>query len=337
MKENLRKMTEELESKNLSPYAQLSHKTRGRLVEEDECDIRTVYQRDRDRIIHSKSFRALKEKTQVFIVKDDFFRTRLSHTLETSQIARTIARALRINEDLVEAIALGHDLGHTCFGHSGEEVLHSITGHFKHNEQSLRVVNELEGDGNGLNLTFEVRDGILNHTGEDLPVTLEGKLVKLIDTITYLCHDIQDSISAGILKEEKIPNSFIEVLGNTHSNRINTFVKDIIEETTKQISVGSAINIYQSIEIADVTQKLREFMFKQVYNGDICLREKEKATFIVKTLYNYFVENPNKMPCEYIKRLEKDSLDRVVTDCIAGATDSYAIKLFQNIFIPSPY
>ncbi|KAB3538633.1 deoxyguanosinetriphosphate triphosphohydrolase [Alkaliphilus pronyensis] len=336
MSVNFRRMTEELEEKYLSPFAQLSQNSRGRLREEIECDVRTAYQRDRDRIIHSKSFRALKEKTQVFIVKDDFFRTRLSHTLETSQIARTIARALKINEDLVEAIALGHDLGHTCFGHSGEEVLHKITGDFKHNHQSLRIVDELESDGKGLNLTYEVRDGILNHTGEKLPITLEGKLVKLIDTITYLCHDIQDSISAGILQKENIPNSFIEVLGDTHSKRINTFVMDVIEETSKQLKAGNEVKIYQSNRITDITKQLREFMFKSVYNGDICLKEKEKATFIVKTLFNYFKENPDRMPVEYYQRLQKDSLERAITDCIAGSTDSYAIKLFQQIFVPSP-
>lgn len=334
--ENLRKMTEEMEGEYLSKFAQLSLNSRGRRLSEEECEIRTAYQRDRDRIIHSKSFRALKEKTQVFIVKDDFFRTRLSHTLEVSQIARTIARALRINEDLVEAIALGHDLGHTCFGHSGEEVLHNITGNFKHNEQSLRVVDILEGDGRGLNLTFEVRDGILNHTGEASPITLEGKLVKLIDTITYLCHDIQDSVSAGILKELDIPTSFIKILGDTHSKRINTFVKDIIYETSKALQEGKPVKIYQSDSLKEVTQNLRNFMFSKVYNGDICLREKEKATFIVRTLYDYFTLNYYDMPKEYIKRLEIDDLKRVITDCIAGATDAYAIRLFQNKFVPSP-
>ncbi|KAB3533267.1 deoxyguanosinetriphosphate triphosphohydrolase [Alkaliphilus serpentinus] len=334
--ENLRNQTEKMEGEYLSEYAQLSVNSKGRKLQEEECEIRTAYQRDRDRIIHSKSFRALKEKTQVFIVKDDFFRTRLSHTLEVSQIARTIARALRLNEDLVEAVALGHDLGHTCFGHSGEEVLHNITGDFKHNHQSLRVIDILEGDDRGLNLTYEVRDGILNHTGKVSPVTLEGKLVKLIDTITYLCHDIQDSISAGILKETDIPHSFIRILGDTHSKRINTFVKDIIYETSEALQNGKPIEIYQSQQLKEATLNLREFMFKNVYNGEICLREKEKATFIVRTLFDYFSSNPNEMPLEYIKRLSVDDLKRVVTDCIAGATDAYAIRLFQSKFVPSP-
>ncbi len=332
----LREITENFETKYLSEYAQLSRQTRGREMNEEECDIRTVYQRDRDRIIHCKSFRALKEKTQVFIVKDDFFRTRLSHTLELSQIARTIAKALKLNEDLVEAIALGHDLGHTCFGHSGEEVLNQITGHFKHNEQSLRIVDVLERNGKGLNLTYEVRDGILNHTGEDTPITMEGKLVKIADRITYLCHDIQDSVNVGILKEGDVPKKIINILGDSHSKRVNTFVIDMIKETSKQIRLGNEINIYQSKIIKETMQEFREFMFKSVYYGEVCGREKEKATFIVSNLYKYFLENPHELPMEYQLLIETEGLSRVVTDYISGATDSYAIKVFQSKFIPSP-
>lgn len=333
---SLREITEASEVSNLSSFAQLSKNTRGRSSMEEECDIRTVYQRDRDRIIHSKSFRVLKEKTQVFIVKDDSFRTRLSHTLELSQISRTIARALRLNEDLVEAIALGHDLGHTCFGHSGEEVLNRLTGHFKHNEQSLRLVDVLERAGKGLNLTYEVRDGILNHTGEEEPITLEGKLVRLADRITYLCHDIQDSINAGILEKSSIPKEFLEVLGETQAERINIFVRDIIEETSKQLHYGNKPSIYQSPLIKELTLELRKFMFDRVYYGDICMREKEKASFIVSSLYHYFIEDPEALPREYAERLKLDDTKRVVTDFIAGCTDSYAIKIFQDRFIPSP-
>lgn len=333
---NLREITEAAEVSNLSAFAQLSKNTAGRSFKEEECDIRTAYQRDRDRIIHSKSFRVLKEKTQVFIVKDDSFRTRLSHTLELSQISRTIARALRLNEDLVEAIALGHDLGHTCFGHSGEEVLNQLTSHFKHNEQSLRLVEVLERDGKGLNLTQEVRDGILHHTGAEEPITLEGKLVRIADRITYLCHDIQDSIDAGILEKSTIPKEFLEVLGETQAERINIFVRDIIEETSKQLNYGNRPSIYQSPLIKELTLELRKFMFDRVYYGEICMREKEKASFIVSSLYQHFMTAPQNLPKEYIQRLEIDETKRVVADFIAGCTDTYAIKLFQSIFIPSP-
>ncbi|QUH26840.1 deoxyguanosinetriphosphate triphosphohydrolase [Serpentinicella alkaliphila] len=331
-----RKETETFEKYNLSPFAQLSEESKGRQVVEEECDIRTCYQKDRDRIIHSESFRKLKGKTQVYIIKYDSFRTRLTHTLEVSQIARTIARALKLNEDLVEAIALGHDLGHTCFGHSGEEVLNRLTGHFKHNEQSLRVIDVLEREGKGLNLTMEVRDGILNHTGEGIPFTLEGKLVKLIDRVTYLCHDIQDSISAGILRKDDIPRDILEVLGDTHSLRVNTFVHDIIKETKKQLEKEEDIIITQSHVVYEKMSKLREFMFKNVYNGELCTVEKEKATYIVEFLYKYFINYPNLLPELYLKSVNGENLNRVVTDFIAMCTDSYAIKLFQNKVIPFP-
>jgi len=331
-----RKETEIFEKYYLSPYAQLSVESKGRLIPEEECDIRTCYQKDRDRIIHSESFRKLKGKTQVFIVTYDSFRTRLTHTFEVSQISRTIARALKLNEDLVEAIALGHDLGHTCFGHSGEEVLNKLTGNFKHNDQSLRVVDTLERNGLGLNLTQEVRDGILNHTGDGVPYTLEGKLVKLIDRVTYLCHDIQDSISAGILKKNDIPEDILQVLGDTHSKRVNTFVHDIIKETKVTLDSEMDINIVQSEIVTDKMNKLREFMFKNVYNGELCTIEKEKATYIVEFLYKYFIEKPNELPDMYIEFLKTESLTRVVSDFVAMSTDSYAIKLFQNKVIPFP-
>ena len=331
---SIRHTTEQLEEATLSSFAQLSKNSRGRLIPEKECDIRTVYQRDRDRIIHCKSFRRLKEKTQVFIVKNDFFRTRLTHTLEVNQIARTIARALRLNEDLVEAIALGHDLGHTCFGHRGEDVLHRLSGRFRHNEQSLRVVEVLEREGRGLNLTFEVRDGILNHTGPNNPLTLEGKLVKRVDRITYLCHDIQDSMNAGIFTIEDLPHTVLERLGKSHSERINTFVIDMINETMKNLENDNNINVSQSDEIFEAMNILRNFMFENVYYGEVCSEEKKKAEFIVESLYTYFLNHPDEMPSKYYENISVEGLERSVTDFIATCTDSYAIEIFQEKFVP---
>lgn len=332
---SIKNITQKLEETTLSEFAQFSKDTKGRNLDEEECHIRTSYQRDRDRIIHCQSFRSLKEKTQVFIVKDDFFRTRLTHTLEVNQIARTIARALRLNEDLVEAISLGHDLGHTCFGHRGEDVLDRLSGRFRHNEQSLRVVDILERDGRGLNLTFEVRDGILNHTGPNKPITLEGKLVRTIDRVTYLCHDIQDSINAGVLKIEDLPPIVIERLGKSHSERINTFVLDVINETSIKLCEGNMIDIHQSKEILEAMNVLRTFMFKNVYYGEVCSEEKRKAEFIVESLYNYFINHIPELPSKYYNNIGSEGLKRSVADFIAACTDSYAIELFQKKFIPS--
>ncbi len=317
----IRLMTENNEKVFLSPWAQLSSASKGRLIDEEPCEIRTAYQRDRDRIIHSEFFRKLKGKTQVFIQMHEFYRSRLTHTLEVSQIARTIARALRLNEDLIEAIALGHDLGHTCFGHSGEEVLDHLTGHFAHNEQSLRVVDELERKGKGLNLTYEVRDGILNHTGQGVPVTMEGKLVKIADRITYLCHDIQDSLSAGIITNEDIPDSFKKRLGNSHSQRVNAFVQDMVLETARQLKAGNEQRIYQTPEMESMMIELRKFMFNRVYNGEVCMHEKVKATHIVEFLF---------------QRYTKEMSVAEATDRIAGLTDSMAIKEFKDHIIPKP-
>ncbi|SDY42672.1 deoxyguanosinetriphosphate triphosphohydrolase [Tindallia californiensis] len=317
----IRKISEEYEKISLCQHAQVSMDTKGRKREEDECDIRTAYQRDRDRIIHCESFRKLKGKTQVFISHDENFRTRLTHTLELSQIARTIARALRLNEDLIEAIALGHDLGHTCFGHSGEEVLDRLTGHFAHNEQSLRVVDQLENGKKGLNLTFEVRDGILNHTGDGIPVTMEGKLVKITDRITYLCHDIQDSLVVGILSEGDIPERFNQILGTSHSKRVNAFVQDMITETARRLKMGDEAQVYQSDKMKTMMMDLRSFMFQKVYNGDVCMKEKEKATLIVEHLYHYYRQTYS----------AAESADR-----IAGCTDQFAINLYKELVIPQP-
>lgn len=341
MENNIRRKSEAIEKKILSPYAMHSVHSKGRKKYEEPCEIRTVYQRDRDRIIHSKSFRKLKEKTQVFIVKDDFFRTRLTHVLEVSQIARTVARALRLNEDLVEAISLGHDLGHTCFGHSGEDTLKELTGHFKHNEQSLRVVDKLEKQRKGLNLSFEVRDGILNHTGAQYCTTLEGNVVKIVDRITYLCHDIQDSLSVGVLQESEIPKELLDYLGYTHSARVNTLTKDLINETSRALNDASVtdedkIKTRQSEQAKEMMGKLRSFMFNRVYRGDFCSKERKKAHYIIEFLFSYLLNHPQELPEKYRCIAEEEGLEQGIVDFIAGCTDGYIIKLFQDKFIPTP-
>ncbi|HYF81998.1 MAG TPA: deoxyguanosinetriphosphate triphosphohydrolase [Clostridia bacterium] len=328
----IREITENLEKQNLSKYAALSMNTRGRLTEETKCDIRTDYQRDRDRILHSKAFRRLKHKTQVFISPEgDHYRTRLTHTLEVSQIARTIARALRLNEDLTEAIALGHDLGHTPFGHAGEKELNNIhPGGFKHNEQSLRVVDFLES-GRGLNLTYEVRDGILKHTGSLEPETLEGKIVSISDRIAYINHDIDDALRGGILEVSSIPIECMEVLGFTHNQRINTMITDIINE-----SMGRD-NIVMSSAVMQATNELREFMFDNVYIGSAAKVEEKKAKNIVKGLYEYYIEYPEEIPIEGFGENDNANKERYVCDYIAGMSDRFAINLFTELFIPSPW
>ena len=325
----IREEMEKLEEKILSPYAQLSSKSRGRQLDEKKCDIRMEFQRDRDRVVYSKAFRRLKHKTQVFISPEgDHYRTRLTHTLEVSQIGRTIARSLRLNEDLTEAIALGHDLGHTPFGHSGESVLNSICPHgFKHNEQSLRVVEILEKE-NGLNLTWEVRDGILNHTGEGIASTLEGQIIKFADRIAYINHDIEDAIRGKVIAEEDLPRECVAVLGNKSSVRINNMIVNIIENSKDQ----SAIRMSEEFKIA--TGELREFMFKHVYIGSIAKKDEIKAQNIVKELYNYIKKTPELLPEETTRMLKKYDMDRVVCDYIAGMTDRYAVKKFREIFIP---
>ncbi len=329
---NIREVTEGLEMQILSPFAALSSKTKGRAIEEEKCDIRTDYQRDRDRIIHSKAFRRLKHKTQVFIAPEgDHYRTRLTHTLEVAQIARTIARALRLNEDLTEAIALGHDLGHTPFGHAGEKVLNEIHPEgFKHNEQSLRVVDLLEG-GSGLNLTYEVRDGILKHTKKDTPLTLEGRVVNLSDRIAYINHDIDDALRGGILCIEEIPESCLQVLGHTHKSRINRMITDIIME-----SIGKD-EIIMSSQVKQATDDLRSFMFENVYIGSQAKGEEQKAKHIICELYQYFIQYPEKMPSETFKRMEQVDMSRLVCDYIAGMSDRYAINTFKSLFIPNSW
>lgn len=328
----IREITENLEKQNLSQYAALSMNSRGRLVGEEKCDIRTDYQRDRDRILHSKAFRRLKHKTQVFISPEgDHYRTRLTHTLEVAQIARTIARALRLNEDLTEAIALGHDLGHTPFGHAGEKVLNAIhPGGFKHNEQSLRVVDFLE-DGKGLNLTYEVRDGILKHTGDAEPETLEGTIVRFSDKIAYINHDIDDAMRGGILEISSIPQECLEVLGHTHNKRINTMINDIINESMGKGSISMSTRVWGA------THKLREFMFEHVYIGSAAKVEEKKAKNIINGLYEYYVKRPEEIPAKEYRKNENQDVERLVCDYIAGMSDRYAINMFTELFIPSPW
>ncbi len=328
----IREKTEAFERQMLSPLAVYSDASRGRIIPEIPCDVRTVFQRDRDRIIHSKSFRRLKHKTQVFIIPDgDHFRTRLTHTLEVAQIARTVARALRLNEDLTEAIALGHDLGHTPFGHSGEEMLNELfPGGFKHNEQSLRVVDSLEGQ-NGLNLTHEVRDGILNHTGPQKPFTLEGQVVKICDRIAYINHDIDDALRAGVLTQNQLPREIIQVIGESHRERINRLVMDLICNSWEKT------NIALGKTMGPMMEQLRCFMFDHVYIGSEAKQEEKKAKHVVAFLYEYFTENPEQLPLEFKQRVEQLGIERVVCDYIAGMTDRYAIHRFVELFVPRSF
>ncbi len=328
----LRRQLEELEAKTLAPGASLNIKSRGRQREEEPCQVRTAYQRDRDRIIHSKAFRRLKHKTQVFIAPEgDHYRTRLTHTLEVSQVARTAARALNLNEDLTEAIALGHDLGHTPFGHAGEEALKDLfPGGFKHNEQSLRVVDCLEGDV-GLNLTFEVRDGILKHTGGDTPLTLEGQLVKICDRIAYINHDIDDALRAGILTPEQLPSGDMHCLGATGSQRLNTMIRDLIENSWQKASINMSDQVYRAVG------NLRQFLFDNVYIGSAAKEEEQKAKFIITTLYQRLVENHIYLPPEVLTQTQKYGIERAVCDYIAGMTDRYIIAVYEELFIPKPW
>lgn len=329
---SVREELENLEREHLSPFAALSSESAGRDREEEECDIRTCYQRDRDRIIHSKAFRRLKHKTQVFLAPaGDHYRTRLTHTLEVSQIARTISKALRLNEDLTEAIALGHDLGHTPFGHAGEAALNSICEDgFTHFRQGIRVVEILEKKGKGLNLTKEVRDGILNHRTSGNPSTLEGKVVRLSDKIAYINHDIDDAIRGRILKEEDLPEEYISVLGNSKNMRLNTIIHDIIGN-----SMGKP-DIVMSENIADAMRGLREYMFKNVYSNPIAKGQEEKAKNMLKFLYRYYSDNLDELPEEYRLLIsDNQKTGRVVCDYIAGMSDQYSVEIFRELFIPA--
>lgn len=332
---DIRLRKEELEEEILSPYASLSKKSKGRKDFEEECDIRTVYQRDRDRILHSKSFRRLKHKTQVFIAPEgDHYRTRLTHTLEVSQISRTISNALRLNEELTEAIALGHDLGHTPFGHSGERVLNNLNKNgFRHNQQSLRVVDILERRNgyNGLNLTYEVRDGILNHSGEKEPFTLEGKVVRIADRIAYINHDLDDALRSGIIKREDIDKEILKVLGEKSSDRIDTMIRDIIKNSLNKNTIEMSQDVMYYMD------NLRNFLFKHVYSHRGSKGEEEKVDYIVEELYKYYFKNIKELPDNYSQLTEKDSKEQVVTDYIAGMTDRYIINKFKELFIPDSW
>ncbi|MDO4514543.1 MAG: deoxyguanosinetriphosphate triphosphohydrolase [Lachnospiraceae bacterium] len=331
---SIRETMEQWEEEHLSPYATLSKNSKGRLRNEEQCDIRTVFQRDRDRVIHCKAFRRLKDKTQVFLTPEgDHYRTRLTHTLEVSQNARTIAKALLLNEELVEAIALAHDLGHTPFGHAGERALNAVCPHgFIHSEQSVRTVDILEKNGMGMNLTYEVRDGIRNHQTEGNPATLEGKIVRLSDKIAYIHHDMDDAIRGGILTESDVPRDIREVIGNTCGERLDCFIHDIITTST------GLNDIRMSEPVADAMMKMRQFMFERVYTNPEAKSEESKAERLVITLYDYYLKHLDKLPDEYKALINGGELDeKVVCDYIGAMSDRYAISLYEEIYIPKSW
>ncbi|MBA2848843.1 dGTPase [Thermosulfuriphilus ammonigenes] len=341
---NLRGYLEELEEKTLSPYAALSSRSRGRQRAEAECPLRTAFQRDRDRIIHSKAFRRLKHKTQVFLSPTgDHYRTRLTHTLEVAQISRTIARALRLNEDLTEAIALGHDLGHTPFGHAGEKVLDDLhPGGFRHYEQSLRVVEFLEKNGRGLNLTWEVRDGILKHSKgrasiipgpEDGPATLEGQVVRVADIIAYINHDLDDALRAGVITMDDIPRWCLKILGSRHSQRIGTMVRSLVEKT-KEADDG---RLHLDPAVLEAMEALRDFLFENVYESPTVHAEFIKAEKLLRELYEYFLAQENIWEKEATLYGPETSRHRIACDFISGMTDRYALNLYKELFIPRPW
>lgn len=319
------------EKEILSPRAVFAAESKGRLRPEEECPIRTVFQRDRDRIIHCSSFRRLKHKTQVFLSPEgDYYRTRLTHTLEVAQIARTISGALLLNGDLTEAIALGHDLGHTPFGHAGERALNAVCPNgFRHYQQSLRVVDKIEKEGRGLNLTFEVRNGIERHTSGEQAATLEGRVVRLADRIAYINHDIDDATIAGIMCEEDIPLAIRNELGHSKSARINTLVISCIEHSGDDIVLEKGV--------AEVFDELHEFMFAKVYTNPACKGEEKKAIEMIQRLYFYYSENPEQMPEQFVAIAKRDGVPTAACDFIAGMTDRYAVKVFTELFVPKAW
>lgn len=331
----IREQLEQREETYLSSYATLSKNSKGRKKPDDECDLRPVFQRDRDRILHCKSFRRLKQKTQVFLLpKGDHYRTRLTHTLEVSQNARTLAKALRLNEDLVEAIALGHDLGHTPYGHAGERALNQIASiTFAHNEQSVRVVEILEKHGEGLNLTWEVIDGIRNHQTAGKPLTLEGQIVRLSDKIAYINHDIDDAVRGNILCEEDIPKEIRNTLGESTRIRLDTMVHDVI------INSMDKPKISMSLEVSEATMELREYMFKNVYENPLAKGEEEKAIHMITNLFEYYSDHIDCLPKKYLENMysRNDSKEQIICDYIAGMTDSYAVKKFEGFFVPKSW
>ena len=319
----IREQLEERETKYLSPYATLSCDTKGRMRDEPQCDIRPVFQRDRDRILHCKAF---------LLPSGDHYRTRLTHTLEVSQNARTIAKALRLNEDLVEAIALGHDLGHTPFGHAGERALNTVY-HFSHNKQSLRVVDCIEKEGRGLNLTWEVRDGILNHQTAGHPHTLEGQVLRISDKLAYIYHDMDDAIRGGILTEDDIPADIRNVLGSSCKARLNKLIHDVITNSMDRPE------ICMSSRVEKAMTELRKFMFENVYLNPKAKGEEDKAVHMIEQLYDYYMKHPECLPKQFKDALENTDISReqVVCDHIAGMTDSYAVKKFQDYFVPQAW
>lgn len=328
----IRENLEQWEKQYLSPFASYSTDSKGRLKPEPQCDVRPVFQRDRDRIIHCKSFRRLKDKTQVFLSPEgDHYRTRLTHTLEVSQIARTVARALRLNEELTEAIALGHDLGHAPFGHAGERALDQVSAcGFSHNEQSVRVVELLEKKGEGLNLTWEVRDGIRNHPTAGRPHTLEGKIVRLSDKIAYINHDIDDAIRGGILAEEDIPQEYRRILGFTTRERLNTLIHDVIYQSLEKP------DICMSQEVEKAMGELRSFMFRSVYTNPRAKGQEEKAEKLLQELFVYYQRHLEKLPEKFVGLVEQrgEDPDRVICDYISGMTDQFATETFEEIYVP---
>ena len=329
----IREQLEQEEAVRLSPRAAHARDSRGRETPVEPCPLRTDYQRDRDRILHCKSFRRLKFKTQVFLSPEgDHYRTRLTHTLEVAQVARTLARALRLNEDLTEAIALGHDLGHTPFGHIGERSLDELMPEgFRHNEQSLRVVDMLENDGSGLNLTWEVRDGILCHSGKQFPATLEGQCVRRADRIAYLNHDLDDALRGGVLQPFELPADCLKVLGQTHGQRINTMILDIVENSQDQDVLTMSPLVQEAMD------GLREFMFERVYRDKWRAAEEHRCDMLMKQLFHYYSDHPGEMPEEYVLIGYREGMARGVCDFLSGMTDRYAVRTYQQLFVPASF
>jgi dGTPase len=341
---NVREKLERQEEETLHPRAAHSSRSRGRKVREPDCDLRTIYQRDRDRILHSKAFRRLKHKTQVFLApRGDHYRTRLTHTLEVAQIARTISRALGLNNELTEAVALGHDLGHTPFGHAGEAALNGlVSGGFSHVEQSIRVVETLEKDGRGLNLSMEVIDGIRMHskgTGEIIPApgeraeTLEGQIVRLADIVAYINHDIDDAVRAGIIESADLPTDRIAKVGRSHSERIGTMARDIVTTTTALDLEYAAM----SVEIIDHCRALRDFLFREVYYNTETQKDFKKASRLLRELYDYYRQSPEEMGGETLGIASEGERERLVVDFIAGMTDRFATATYERLFLPQPW
>ena len=331
----IRESLEKWESEYLSSYATLSSHSKGRQWEEEQCDIRPVFQRDRDRILHSKAFRRLKDKTQVFLTPEgDHYRTRMTHTLEVSQNARTIAKALRLNEELTEAIALGHDLGHTPFGHAGERALNRACPElrFQHSEQSLRVVDFYERDGVGLNLTGEVRDGILNHQTHGMPYTLEGKIVRISDKIAYMHHDMDDAVRGKLLEESDVPKEICDVIGYSTAQRLNCFIHDLVTASR------GIDDIQMSAPVEAAMKALRRFMFERVYENEDAKQEEAKSEVLIETLFDYFMKHKDLLPPAFLKRQEAgDSWEQVACDYIAAMTDRFAISTYEEIYIPKSW